>query len=206
MYEIYVRDIISLPQNIKFMKFPINKTNISISTSPKGFLEDYTDSTEIPMIPHPGAFGVTRKKHMHEGIDLYCNNGDEVIAIEEGIVININAFTGEMVGSPWWNNTYCVLIEGKTGVFNYGELIPHKNLKIGMKIEEGQTIGHITTILKEDKGRPMNMLHLELYKHGTKEHLNEWSLQMEQADNLLNPTEHLLEIVFSHTKKKTLKF
>lgn len=188
------------------MKFPINKKNISLSTSPKGFLEDYSTNTEIPLIPHPGSFGVTRKNHIHEGIDLYCNNGEEVIAIEDGIIVNISAFTGEIAGSPWWNNTYCILVEGKTGVFNYGELIPNENLKIGMKIQEGEIIGHITTVLKEDKGRPMNMLHLELYTHGTKNHLNEWSLNTPQIENLLNPTQYLIEIMLENNLNVVRKF
>jgi hypothetical protein len=37
---------------------------------------------EIPTGNHFGAFGTTRKFDIHTGVDLYCNEGDEVFAME----------------------------------------------------------------------------------------------------------------------------
>lgn len=185
------------------MHFPLKKSIINYNNTCHEFLENYQDATEIPVENHPGSFAFKRKNHIHEGVDLYCENGDEVFAIESGIVVNINHFTGEFIKSPWWNNTKCIMVEGSSGVFNYGELMPLENLKIGDKITEGQLIGHVTTVLKENKGRPMNMLHLELYQHGTNEHLLSWDLDMPKPDNLLDPTSILVELANqNHIKPK----
>lgn len=178
--------------------FPLKKSNITLTKSETGFLSDYKDRTEIPLNPHPGSFAQKRKNHIHEGIDLYCDKGDEVFAIEDGVIIKIKAFTGTMVNSPWWNDTWCVLVEGKTGVFNYGEIIPNENLKEGMLIKEGQIIGEIETVLKNDKGRPMSMLHLELYQHGTTDAIIGWSLDEKKPIQLLDPTDFLLELTNNH--------
>lgn len=172
--------------------FPLRKEKISLTNSETDFLKDYSCSTEIPLHPHPGSFSRERKNHIHEGVDLYCEKGDSVFAIEDGVIVKIKPFTGTLISSPWWNDTWCVLIEGKTGVFNYGEIIPNENLKEGMSIKEGEVIGTIETVLKKDKGRPMNMLHLELYKHGTKDAILEWALNQEKPEQLLDPTQTLI--------------
>lgn len=185
--------------------FPIKKQNIKFNDSETGFLENYDTETEIPLLPHPGAFSKVRKNHQHEGIDLYCKKGEEIFSIEDGIIVKIKPFTGEHVGSDWWNNTWCVLVEGKTGVFNYGEIIPNPEIKEGMLIKEGTLIGHVETVLKKNKGRPMNMLHLELYKHGTLDAINEWPLNKEKPDHLLDPTEKLIELANLKENKKIRK-
>lgn len=174
--------------------FPLKKINIQLNESPTDFLTDYKNNTEIPLNNHPGSFGYKRKNHVHEGIDLYCEKDDHVFAIEDGRIVKIKPFTGKALGTTWWNDTWCVLIEGKSGVFNYGEIIPNEKLKEGMLIKEGDFIGKVETVLKKDKGRPMSMLHLELYRHGTKDAILEWSLDEEQPEQLLDPTTKILEL------------
>jgi hypothetical protein len=140
---------------------------------------------------HPGAFGVVRKNHIHEGIDLYCEPGTPVKAIEDGTVVGIYNFTGERAGSPWWNDTCCVMIEGASGVINYGELDDDIDIilpGVGAQVKCGDVIGHVKTVLKHDKGLPMTMLHLERYVTGTKEPIKEWTLGTPQPKQLLNPT------------------
>lgn len=175
------------------MKFPLNKSGIRFNHTEHVFLDNYKETTEIPLLPHPGAFSKVRKNHQHEGVDLYCEEGDEVIAMLDGVVIDIFPFTGEHIASPWWNNTWAILIETSKGVINYGELIPSNDLKIGQKVFEGQTIGYATKVLKKDKGRPMTMLHLEMYTNGTKKALSSWDLEMDRPSSLLNPTYFLIE-------------
>ena len=157
--------------NCNMRRFPINDGNISIPTG-----------------QHPAAFGVQRKMHIHEGIDLYCPEGSHVNAIEDGIVVYNEPFTGPSVDSPWWNETYCVMIEGKSGVINYGEIANNSNLSVGDTVFAGQCVGSVKTVLKKDKGMPMSMLHLERYTIGTKKPIKEWSNGMAQPENLLNPT------------------
>lgn len=136
--------------------------------------------------PHAGGvFGAVRKYDIHTGIDLYCESGDPVYAIEDGIVVNVCHFTGQKVGSDWWNDTDAVLIEGKSGVILYGEL--ESKVKVGDSIKEGQHIGNILTVLKVDKGLPINMLHLELYKSGYRGDGEIWNLNTTKPDMLLDP-------------------
>ena len=42
---------------------------------------------------------------MHTGVDLYCNEGDEVRAMCDGQIVAIEWFTGPSVQMPWWNDT-----------------------------------------------------------------------------------------------------
>ena len=123
---------------------------------------------------------------------MYCQNNQEVYAIESGTVVNILPFTGEIAGYPWWNDTYCVMVESDSGVINYGEILPERSLKIGDEIKRGQFIGNIIRVLKKDKGLPMDMLHLEIYKHGSTETVG-WNLNSPKPDSLMDPYE-LLEL------------
>ena len=153
--------------------------------------------TGLPLPPHPGAFGVKRKNHIHEGVDLYCPEGTVVRSVNDGIVAGIATFTGENANSPWWEETYAALIHTDDGIVVYGE-IEFPFLLIGSNIYQGDKIGKIKRVLKNDKGRPMSMLHFELYKkypgaiHGHHP-LVEWQVDKPQPENLLNPTQFLLE-------------
>lgn len=179
------------------MKFPLNKKVVYTNNSETDFLSSYKDETEIPLLPHPGAFGKKRKHHQHEGVDLYATSGEPVFCIVEGTIIDIFPFTGEIADSPWWNNTYGVLIESEDFVLNYGEIIPSEDIYIGKKIETNDIVGYIEPVLKKDKGRPMAMLHLEMYSKGTTKALESWELNEEQPKELLDPTSLLLEIINS---------
>lgn len=135
---------------------------------------------------HPGAFGFKRKNHIHEGIDLYCKDGDIVLSLTDGKVIDMNFFTGEKVGSHWWNNTSYIAIEYKKFVIVYGEVNLNKKLNIGDLIKEGDEIGSVTPVLKSSKNdRPVNMLHLELYQKSKYTEPKEWL--DEKPDGLLDP-------------------
>jgi len=141
----------------------------------------------IPENPHLGAFGARRKHHCHEGVDLYAPVGAEVLAVEEGLVRAILPFTGPGAGSPWWHDTQCVLVEGSSGVVNYGELAPASGLVVGSELSRGALIGRVVQVLVKDKGLPMSMLHLELYLAGVTEPL-EWLPDDLQPPTLCDPT------------------
>lgn len=151
----------------------------------------------IPINQHPGAFGFKRKHDIHTGVDLYCSENDIVYAIEDSKIINKGIFTGEKVGTNWWNETYFLMLEGKTGVFCYGEILIKDNLNDDIK--EGQEIGKVIPVLKESKirkdieGHSNNMLHLELYKHGTKQPVS-WQHNKEKPYSLLDPSSFLLSL------------
>jgi murein DD-endopeptidase MepM/ murein hydrolase activator NlpD len=148
---------------------------------------------------HRGAFGAIRTYDIHTGVDLYCEHDTDVFAVEDGVVVNIETFTGPNAESPWWLPTQSMLVEGNSGVVLYGEIKvkPGRCMRqyfkqIGDKIYAGETIGNTRTIIRHDKGRPMCMLHFELYKPGTIDS-EWWVLNTPQPENLLDPTPKLLE-------------
>lgn len=134
------------------------------------------DCPGVPINYHPGAFGFHRtRKHgefsTHTGVDLYAKHGDPVYAVEDGVVVGIEPFTGPQDNSPWWQDTDAVLIEGKTGVVCYGEVTP--NTKVGEQVSRGDVVAFVSTVLPEGRERPdipghsRSMLHVEFYVHGT---------------------------------------
>jgi DNA-binding XRE family transcriptional regulator len=147
----------------------------------------------LPLAPHPGAFGPVRSRHVHEGVDLYCAEGTAVTAVEPGVVVAIEDFTGSRATppSPWWLETRAILVEGLSGVVLYGELEPSPELAIGHRLERGQVIGHVVRVLRHDKGRPLSMLHLELHAHGTTKS-SPWDLGKPQPQGLRDPTALLM--------------
>lgn len=174
-------------------QFPLNK-HIFISDDSMSFLNrNFDTETEILIGDHVGAFGTRRKNHRHEGVDLYCNPQDPVYAVEDGIVVFIEDFTGEKAGSPWWNNTRAVHVEGESGVIVYGEILETEGLVVGSPVCQGDLIGHVVTVLLKDKGRPMTMLHFELYEHGSRESVTWHPWEEEKPPFLKDPTSLLLK-------------
>jgi murein DD-endopeptidase MepM/ murein hydrolase activator NlpD len=161
---------------------------------------DFGHETEIPVAEHVGAFGKVRRNHIHEGIDLYGQPGDLVYAMESGVVVARQPFTGVAAGSPWWADTECVLIEGASGVLNYGEIKAQGHIVPGARVTEGEAIGQLVTVLLKDKGRPRTMLHLERYVAGTSAPIREWSLNDAQPACLRDPTALLVQA--AHAKAK----
>jgi hypothetical protein len=178
---------------LRALHFPLAKAPVPTSDSNSFRTRDFTRETEIPLGPHVGAFAVERKHHIHEGVDLYGNPGDVVVAMEDGIVRGVLPFTGEAMDSPWWNDTFCILVEGASGTINYGEIFPEPGLSPGVAIRAGQPVGELVTVLREDKGRPMTMLHVERYVSGNTTPLREWSLGAQQPEKLRDPTVLLMQ-------------
>lgn len=145
--------------------------------------------TGIPVFNHVGAFGVTRKHHVHEGVDLYAPQDCQVFAVEDGEVVAVIPFTGPKAQLPWWLDTDIVLVEGTSGVVAYGEIVP--SVIVGQHLRAGEQLGTVTRVLRHDKGRPTTMLHLELHQHGTRV-CPPW--ETVRPSTLLDPTPYLLAI------------
>jgi len=176
-------------------RFPLDKKTIHITNDSDSFKQrNFINETEVPVENHVGAFGAKRKHDIHTGVDLYCNDGDSVFAIESGTIVLIEEFTGEKANSEWWNATKAIHIEGNHGVIVYGEVEPNIELFEGLAVKSGQQIGKVKQVLKHDKGRPMCMLHVELYKQGSRQSCT-WKEDKPQNDNLLNPTEMLVNFI-----------
>lgn len=162
----------------------------------------------IPIGNHPGAFGFKRKRSHHCGVDLYTQEGASVYAVESGRVVGIEHFTGPQDTTPWYENTDAILIEGKSGVVCYGEIMPRGSqpqswaaamsaIKVGDWVHKGQVVGFVTPVIPAGReqtypGWSRSMLHLELYKHGTKECCHRWELDSPMWDYLIDPTPFLL--------------
>lgn len=149
----------------------------------------------IPNIPKDGsvaAFAHKRSYYFHPGVDLYCAENTYVVACEPGHIVNIEEFTGPTATppSPWWNETFSILIEGARGVLGYCEMHPDSTLKIGQKVSEGDYLGVIIPVLKRDKGNGTTMLHFEKYAPGTKSHVT-WHFNENKPTELEDPTEFL---------------
>lgn len=166
----------------------------------------------IPINHHPGAFGFQRKNNYHTGVDLYCKDRAVVYAVENGIIVKHDVFTGPRLGHNWWEETYGLMVEGKSGVVNYGEVYSNaesrhfSSCNVGGTVVKGQPIAFVKRVLFENKLRPdipghsTSMLHLELYKHGTRE-FADWHDSSKNPD-LLDPTPMLMSAL--HAPSETL--
>ena len=150
----------------------------------------------IPRFYEPGAFGAIRKFDIHEGVDIYTHDGAEVYPVETGVITAVYEFTGKNANCDWWNPTWCIKVQGKSGVVTYGELAkPRDSMKVGKKVHPCLSIGHVTPVLKPEKYRPdirnhsVAMLHLELRTETC--HLDGWQLDGQRDKRLLDPTPYL---------------
>jgi murein DD-endopeptidase MepM/ murein hydrolase activator NlpD len=180
-------------------KNPLKLTLVATGES-ESFRHMGRDETGMPLgRRHPGAFGFIRKHHVHEGVDLYAEEGAEVSAVEDGIVVMIEPFTGPKAGFPHWLDTEAVLVEGASGVVVYGEIAPREDLKIGAHVKAGELLGNVIPVLRHDKGRPRAMLHMELHTRGTTR-TAEWKLPQNgdksstKPKSLRDPTPFLLPL------------
>ena len=151
----------------------------------------------IPNETEPGGFGFVRKHDIHTGIDLYCSKGEPIYSISNGIILDIIKFTG-FEESPWWNDTWAVIAyHPGIGTIVYGEVyVDDSYPMVGDIIRQGDIVGNVATVLKEDKGKnPPNMLHIELYK-GVHLYPVIWELNTEKPNKLENPKQ-LLEKLLS---------
>ena len=138
----------------------------------------------VPENPHRGSFGAVRKHDIHTGVDLYADEGTEVFAVEDGTIVKVGQFTGKDAGSPWWLDTDFMMIEGESGVVLYGEIEPAVSCGI---VNSGDLIGYVKRVLRNDKGLPTSMLHLELYETNSRDEAV-WELNKEKPKCLRDPT------------------
>lgn len=155
---------------------------------------------KVPVLPRAGDvgdFAFRRSFYHHPGIDIYCDFGQEIVAMEAGTVVHIENFTGPNANppSPWWEETWSILIEGKSGVLGYCEIKPLWHIQVGYQVEEGEVIATVIPVLKKDKGNGTTMLHFEQYVPGTREHIT-WLLDTEKPAQLLNPNDLLLSVMY----------
>lgn len=160
-------------------------------------------SRGIPIGQHPGAFGFKRSYYYHPGVDLYCEDGDEVFSMEGGIVVGVGDFTGASQGHnynghQYWEDTQYVAVKGRSGTIVYGEVkVDRDKINVGQYVRMGELIAHVKRVLPFGKERPdvpghsLSMLHLELYDILLGEPVS-WHHDEGRDKNLLDPTGLLL--------------
>lgn len=139
---------------------------------------------KLPGTNEPGSFGFVRSHDIHTGVDLYCKDGEPVYAIEDGIIANYGAFTGIGAESPWWEDTDFISIKGKSGKIIYGEISINKSLMSKTYIKAGDLLGNVKRVLRVDKGKPMTMLHIELYNDKYSGSGEVWNLGQQKPECL----------------------
>lgn len=120
----------------------------------------------------------------HVGVDLFANAGDDVIAVEDGVIIAFYPFlrarTGEM--------SYALLVAHNGYVANYGEVrgasLSALGLSIGDNVRAGQRIGAVSDT---------RQLHFETYLPGATRSQS-WRHGAPRPSHVLNPTHLLLDL------------
>lgn len=164
--------------------------------------DDRTLREYLPAYGEPGYFGAQRRHDRHEGIDIYCAEGSDVYAVEDGEVVDSYQYTGEKADCGWWNDTWCLKVKGKSGVVTYGELRMPQDASvqyqaIGNRVTAGSRIGQIGRVLRDGKEQPdirnhsTSMLHIELRTESC--HIDGWRLNAARDRRLLDPMPYLLD-------------
>jgi len=177
-------------------------------------------SKNIPADGSPGSFWEDRGDRRHCGIDIYTPEGSDVIAVENGKVIEIGLFTSSL-WIPYWNTTYYILIKNTTGyICKYAEL-RDVNVHVDEKVNSGQLIGHVGQVLNSQsiteespsyikkllKNGKLSMLHLELLKAppiDPKEYLGGNWYGSKKPRYLVNPMSYLSSIMRSSSQQSIL--
>ena len=159
----------------------------------------YDLKTQLKEFPQ-SAFGHDRKFYIHPGVDIYLPLYTPIISPLEGIVVEQGVFTGDLIGSPWWNYTEYVVVKYNDYFILYGEIDIHQTmdgyrLSIGDKrYNYNYDIGLVMQVLKDNPDRKFinspTMLHLEMYSKPP--FAVTWEIGKPKPENLLDPTDWLL--------------
>jgi hypothetical protein len=155
-------------------------------------MNPFTKDPNIPLISPPeiGDVLVERKNDIHLGLDIYLPPNTEVVIPpseftgsspqSEFRVVKIEkAFTGpnSIPPTPWWNETQSVIFQDSADYFFiFGELVT--DLKVGDVLRAGDVVGRVLPVLKEYRGIPTCMLHIEKFFPNYEQLLNEFGFNL----------------------------
>jgi len=122
----------------------------------------------------------------HVGVDLTAAEGDTVVAMEDGRIVNFYPFLAR-AASVGGEKTYAILIQHKDYVALYGEVrassLSAKGLKVGDRVAAGQPIGVVSGTAQ---------LHTETYVSGVTRNIK-WPVGSAPPREMRNPTQLLLD-------------
>ena len=123
----------------------------------------------------------------HVGLDVFCKDGDVVLACADGTIVNYYNFYRSSRGEM----SCALFIEHDGVVINYGEVKQNApaefGWKIGSPVKAGQRIARVSST---------DMIHFETYVSGTKQN-SRWLAGGAKPSSLRNPTVLLLNLAAS---------
>lgn len=156
----------------------------------------FPNNIKVLSLTDAGSFGSVRKHDCHTGVDLYVEEGTPVFATEKCKVVDVSYFTGPnaIPPCPWWLETFAVTVklESNNLFLLYGEIDPAVHLY--EELEQGALIGFVKRVLRNDKGLPTSMLHIEMYNKVLPAHPY-WKHGEQKPDGLLDPTEYIKQFI-----------
>jgi murein DD-endopeptidase MepM/ murein hydrolase activator NlpD len=127
-------------------------------------------------------------KRYHVGIDLFCSDGEEVVACAEGKVVAFYKFYLTSTGEQ----SYALLVDHGDMVINYGEVKADSSSRygwtVGSKVTAGQKIARVSST---------NMVHFETYRSGTMANSRWMKNEPHPPPSLRDPTEFLVKLAVS---------
>lgn len=130
---------------------------------------------------------------INTGLFLESNPGTRVNLVEDGTVLAIRDFKVKYSHTEKSDSTQLklksVFVEGETGVVIYSGLVLDSDIKVGMILNAGESIGTLG----------MKIFKLELYSHGITQPIF-WSPALEKPKTLLDPTNYLLSRIVCKTR------
>ena len=161
----------------------------------------------LPAPGSPGSFWEDRGDRHHCGVDIYAPKGCQVLAVDDGIILETGVFTSPEI-IPYWNTTFYVIMKDSEGVIiKYAEM-EDILVKRGEKITAGQLLGHVGQVLNKEAigvsspayiqhlktSDNLNMLHFEMYRAlppVTAMYLGGNTTLRNRPENLLDPGPYL---------------
>lgn len=147
-----------------------------------------------------GARETHDQSHLKCGVDLNCDSGTSVYAVESGNIVSIETFFNNKK-RPWISSSKAVLVEGPNGVVCYGNVAVNNNLKIGAQIKQGDAIGTVVSYYKKEQNKGTSRLRIELYRFGTIKR-PKWRIGKPPPKNLLNPTSLLMPLIITTIQRR----
>jgi len=165
----------------------------------------------LPTPGERGSFWEDRGDRRHAGIDLYAPPGTPVVAVEDGLVVEVQVFTSPEVRS-YWNVTCSILIQNGTGqVCRYAEL-GEACVQTGQSVTAGQVIGTVGLVLNYDCINDAAPAYIRRLKHASSGSMLHFELHSRQPETgstylggnyfldrppegLLDPSPYLMEAI-----------
>jgi murein DD-endopeptidase MepM/ murein hydrolase activator NlpD len=129
-------------------------------------------------------------QRFHVGLDIFCAEGDVVLAIADGTIVNFY---------PFYEGTNALLIAHGGIVVNYGEVAPNAQEKFNWNLKQKKTLDVTAGQPIAQVGR-LDMIHFETYKPAARQN-ERWMKGGPRPPNLLNPTKLLLGLAAHGTRK-----